>query len=928
LNLDIYKCFLSPYPKSFAAKEVITIKADSALNSIKLNAVDTSIVVDSVSLAGVSFTQSNNILTIYLNRVYSISEIIDINIQYHHNNVSDNAFYTGDGFVFTDCEPEGARNWFPCLDKPSDKATLDITTKVPSNVKLGSNGRLEDSIKIADTIYYRWVSRDPVATYLVVLTGKVNYNLDIAYWKSISNSNKYVPFRFYYNNGEDPKIMESKVLEMATYYSGIFCEHPFEKNGFATLNDQFNGGMENQTLTSLCPNCWSEGLIAHEFAHQWFGDMITCGTWADIWLNEGFATYASVLWQNHFNGNNLYKEIINSYASFYKAYNPGWAISNPDWAIETPDNYILFDEWITYTKAACVLHLLRYVLGDSDFFKVLSSYANDLRFKYKSAVTADFKNVVNSITGEDYGWFFDEWIYQPNHPQYQNQYNISQQSENLWEVLFLAKQIQTDAGFFKMPIELKIHFETGSDTTIKVMNDMNNQLFTYHFGQKPLSIQFDPSDNIVLKEVLETTNGGSNWVSQSSGTSNNLLAVCFTDANIGTAVGANGTILRTTNGGKNWISQSLGKIYFNDVCFTDANNGTVVGYTLNDTNEVGIVLRTMDGGKNWINQLEKSNYYFTGISIIDEYTGTVVGNSWNISNGIILRTTDGGKTWIDQFSKSNYGFSSVSFTDANNGTVVGSYWNGTNNKGIILKTTDGGEDWFEQQSGSMSYPQEVCFTDTNTGTIVGQSWNGNTWVGVILRTTDGGKSWISQYVDYRFSSLNAVSFTDLYNGTIVGYVRNDFSNEGLILRTSDGGENWIKQKSGNHNSLYGVCFTDANNGTVVGENGTILRTTTGGFTNIKNEQISIMPKHFLLYQNYPNPFNPSTRIKYGVVSREFVSLKVYDILGCEVATLVSEEKPAGIYEVEFDGSNLSAGIYFYQLKAGYYIGTRKMILIK
>ena len=108
-------------------------------------------------------------------------------IYYRHNNVSDNAFYAGNGLVFTDCEPEGARKWFPCWDKPSDKATVELRAKTPAVVKLGSNGRLADSITIGDTTYYHWVSRDPVATYLVVISSKIDYGLDIVYWPILSN---------------------------------------------------------------------------------------------------------------------------------------------------------------------------------------------------------------------------------------------------------------------------------------------------------------------------------------------------------------------------------------------------------------------------------------------------------------------------------------------------------------------------------------------------------------------------------------------------------------------------------------------------------------------------------------------------------------------------------------------------------------------
>jgi len=503
LNLNIYNCFISPYPKSFTGSNILTFKVDSTLNLIKLNAVNTSLTIDSVRLSGVSFTHSSNILTITLDRTYNVGETAQVKVYYKHNNVSDGALYVSNGFLFTDCEPEGARKWFPCWDKPSDKATFDLTVKVPANVKLGSNGILADSIKNVDTIYYNWVSNQNIATYLMVMSGKVNYNLDIVYWHKISNPADSIPIRFYWNQGESVSSLNSmkvKVPQMMTMYSQKFGEHPFEKNGFATLNNQFVwGGMENQTLTSLCPNCWSESLIAHEFAHQWFGDMITCATWADIWLNEGFATYLEALWTEHLYGYPSYKSEIDGNASYYLSSNPGWAISNPSWAIVTPDVNTLFDYAVTYMKGACVLHLLRYTMGDAAFFDGIYNYANDPNLKYKSAVISDFKNHMSAVYGEDLTWFFDAWIYQPNHPAYANQYWFQNTSGSNWEVGFVAKQTQTNSTFHKMPIEIKLSFSTGADTTIRVMNNINNQVYVWNFNRQPVSIVFDPSNNIVLK---------------------------------------------------------------------------------------------------------------------------------------------------------------------------------------------------------------------------------------------------------------------------------------------------------------------------------------------------------------------------------------------------------------------------------------------
>ncbi|MBL6950106.1 MAG: T9SS type A sorting domain-containing protein [Bacteroidales bacterium] len=501
LDVDIYDCFSAPYPHSFDATEIIKFKVDSTLNSIVLNANSTSLVINSVSMAGVSFTHTDNLLTIQLNQTYNPDDTVEVGIDYHHNNIDDNAFYAKNGFVFTDCEPEGARKWFPCWDKPSDKAKLDITAKVPNTVKLGSNGALADSIQTADTIWYHWVSEHNIATYIMVLTGKVNYNLDIVYWHKLSNPGDSIPIRFYYNNGENPSAIEEMIIPMADWFSENFCEHPFQKDGFATLNSDFTwGGMENQTLTSLCPNCWYESLIAHEFAHQWYGDMITCATWADIWVNEGFATWSEAFWYESYAGYAAYKADINGNATWYLNNNPGWAISEPEWATITPPPSVMFNYAITYCKGSTILHMLRYILGDPLFFEVLQTYSNDPELKYYSAVIPDFMQIVNDVTGEDYDWFFNQWIYEPNHPHYQNTYNFQDLGNDQWQVNFYTEQIQPDPDFFKMPMELKVRFSDYSDTVVTVMNDANYQLFSWQFDKQPVTFQFDPYNNIVIKE--------------------------------------------------------------------------------------------------------------------------------------------------------------------------------------------------------------------------------------------------------------------------------------------------------------------------------------------------------------------------------------------------------------------------------------------
>ena len=263
LNLDIYANFKSPYPYTYKATNQMQFRCDSALTTIKLNAVNTSLAIDSVRLIGgplLTYTQVSDILTITMNRTYNVGEIADVKIYYRHIATSgDGAFYVQNGYVFTDAEPEGARKWFPCWDKPSDKALLDLTAKVPSNVKLGGNGRLADSTVSGDSLWYHWVSRDSVSTYLVVMTANTTFNIAIVKWPRLSNQLDTIPIRLYYNPGNSYTWALNNIKTVTDWFSWKYGDMGFEKNGFTTGGSQFVwGGMENQTLTTLCSSCWDQ----------------------------------------------------------------------------------------------------------------------------------------------------------------------------------------------------------------------------------------------------------------------------------------------------------------------------------------------------------------------------------------------------------------------------------------------------------------------------------------------------------------------------------------------------------------------------------------------------------------------------------------------------------------------------------------------
>ena len=503
LDIGLYQCYLTPFPRNFQACEVITLSADSALTSIRLNAVNSSLVIDSVGLAGITFIHANDTLTVFLNRTYQPGEMLDIKVYYRHKNVTDNAFYASYGTVFTDSPPEGARKWLPCWDRPSDKAQWELTARVPLSVRLGSTGLLADSSIAADTISYHWKTNIPVSTYLITITSKVNFLVHKRYWHKPSNPGDSIPIRIYYKPGEYMTIIDSILGPVTDFFSGHFGDYPFEKIGFASLNSSFPwGGMENQTMVNLKPGGYNDaGVIVHEHSHQWFGDLITCGTWADIWLNEGFATFCQNLWVEHASGYDAYKNSMNSLASYYLSANPGWKLYHAEWSANTPDGNTLYNQAMSYNKGACVLFQLRYVLGDSLFFKAMHEYATDTSLMFKNAVTGDFVAKVNQVAGIDMDWFFNEWVYAPNHPVYQNTFEIDSLTVNSWKVTLIVNQAQENTVFFKMPLEILVTFRDRTDTLLRVMNDTNHQAYRFLFSKRPVNLTFDPSRNILLKQA-------------------------------------------------------------------------------------------------------------------------------------------------------------------------------------------------------------------------------------------------------------------------------------------------------------------------------------------------------------------------------------------------------------------------------------------
>jgi photosystem II stability/assembly factor-like uncharacterized protein len=404
---------------------------------------------------------------------------------------------------------------------------------------------------------------------------------------------------------------------------------------------------------------------------------------------------------------------------------------------------------------------------------------------------------------------------------------------------------------------------------------------------------------LFLQLTLQAQEG---WFEQTSGINEKLNSVHFIDDNNGFIVGDKGTFLKTTDAGENWIYHSTGtSSNLNSVHFLN----TDVGFAAGRYSDTSWVIKTTDGGENWIPQPVNAvapNMELRTIQFIDSNTGWTAG--WKTFAGlpspVLYKTTDGGSNWIHKtppYLGYLGGFPSLHFIDANEGWAV----YGGFDSSAIINTIDGGENWIIQKSGIMNGLHCVQFIDQNFGWVGGN--------GTIMMSTDGGVNWTSNPTSG--IATTSICFVDESNGWIVSNANIGYA--GMIQHSTDGGETWTAQIT-DVKPLWSLQFVDENNGWAVGDDGLILHTTTGGVVSVEGE-ISGVPNKYNLIQNYPNPFNPSTKIKYSIPQISNVVIKVFDILGNEIETLVNEEKPTGTYELTWYAEGLPSGVYFYRLQA-------------
>lgn len=360
-----------------------------------------------------------------------------------------NSSHSGVPVMWTLSEPYGSSDWWPCKNGLNDKAdSIDVYIVAPSQYTAVSNGLRENAIISGDNKITHWKHRYPIASYLVCMA-VTNYT-EFNDYVPVENTNLLVPTFCY---PEDLSLFQNNtapVLSALQYFSNVFGAYPFIKEKYGQVQFGWGGGEEHQTSTFIVKP--DESLMAHELGHHWFGNKITCATWQDIWLNEGFATHlASMFAENKY---------------------PATALSNRKAEIEditsvsggsvyvndTTNVNRIFDSRLTYTKGSHLLYMLRWLLGDTVFYKGMRSYFNDPSISFGFARTNDFQKNLEKVSGVKLDQFFKDWLYGQGHPSYNVAWSIL---ENDY-VRIKISQTTSDPSvkFFALPVALQFRNNT------------------------------------------------------------------------------------------------------------------------------------------------------------------------------------------------------------------------------------------------------------------------------------------------------------------------------------------------------------------------------------------------------------------------------------------------------------------------------------
>lgn len=494
---------IDPAVYFITGKVTTTFKALSDMTTVTFDLTN-ELTVSSVKsgVTNLTFIQnSSNELVITLPTTLTTGNSTSVEINYSGQPASgEDAFtqstHNGTPIIWTLSEPFGARDWWPCKQDLNDKIdSIDVYITAPSQYVSVANGVQMSATTSGLNKTTHFKHNYPIPAYLVAIAVS-NYQIFTQTAGTAPNTFPIVNYIYPENYNSSVNLL-AQTLPIMDFFEATFEKYPFSNEKYGHAQCGFGGGMEHTTVSFM--GNFSRGLIAHELAHQWFGNKITCGTWKDIWLNEGFATYLSAMVIEHLDGASAF---VNHKSSLINN-----ITSNPSGNLYLTDSQAtnvsrIFSSRLSYNKGAMVLEMLRFKMGDTAFLQGLKNYLADSDLAFGYAITTDLKEHLETVYGESLTEFFNDWIYNQGYPTY----DIMAQNWGSGQVRFVVNQTQSDASvsYFEMPVPVRVFGANGEQQDFILENTSNGQVFLENIAFPVIGVEFDPNKHLISRN--STTN--------------------------------------------------------------------------------------------------------------------------------------------------------------------------------------------------------------------------------------------------------------------------------------------------------------------------------------------------------------------------------------------------------------------------------------
>jgi aminopeptidase N len=494
----------SPAAISGVVKTTFTALAN--MNSITFD-MATQLVVSSVTMNSINltFSQSNYELNINFPSTITSGTSSSVIITYAGiPPTAEGAFtrgtHAGTPVIYTLSEPFGARDWWPCKQDLNDKInSFDMYITAPSTFNSVSNGLEQSRIVTGANATTHFKHLYPIPAYLIVLniTNYVVYNQQAGLGTLASPYFPIINYLYPESNTTTIQNQLGVTPGIMNLFESLLEPYPFRNEKYGHAQFGWGGGMEHTTVSSM--GSFGRDLISHELAHHWFGNKITCGTWKDIWLNEGLTEYMSGLVHEQDGPSNFVTWKNNKIISITSQ--PGGATYLSDAGALSVNT--IFSSRLTYNKGAMITHMLRWKLGDVKFFQALKSYLADPALAYGYAITANLKSHLEAAdNGNSLTEFFNDWLINQGYPTY----TITAQNWGAGQAKIIVNQTQSHASvsFFEMPLQIRLT-GSGSQVLDVIVNNTNNaQEFIVSVPFVVTGVVFDPNKHIISKNNMAT----------------------------------------------------------------------------------------------------------------------------------------------------------------------------------------------------------------------------------------------------------------------------------------------------------------------------------------------------------------------------------------------------------------------------------------